>query len=211
MSKRIGLVRRTGSEDLTKLLADWKTGSATAGARVGELVQGALRRIAAASLRRERPNHTLQPTELVNEAYARLLKGRRAEISDRIHFFAVSAQIMRRILVDHARRRRADKRAGFAAAVPQVSDLPNVEGLELADLLSLDAAMRELAALDERQVRILELRYFGGLSIDEVASALNISPATVKRELVTGRLWLRNRLAARLPEGAAKKRHADDE
>src|SRR5262245_43552495 len=130
-------------------------------------VHATLRRLAAAYLRRERPNHPLQPTELVNEAYARLLKGKRAETSDRIHFFAVSAQIMRRILVEHARRRHTDKRAGLAANPLQLSDVPSVEGLGLSDLLSLDAAMRELASLDERQVRILELRYFGGLSIDE--------------------------------------------
>ena len=187
-------------DDVTELLVSWRAGSEEAGARLSELVQATLRAVAASYLRRERPNHTLQPTELVNEAYLRLLKGAKGPIADRAHFFVIAARIMRRILVDHARRRRAGKRAGFSGEPTSLSKVPDGNAVDLADVLSLDMAMNDLAALDDRQARILELRYFGGLAVDDIGAALKISPATVKRELMTGKLWLRRRLRHRIAD-----------
>jgi len=182
------------SDPLTHLVNRWRNGSPDAGEQLGDLVQATLRKIAAGYLRREQANHTLQPTELVNEAYLRLI-GLDGSISDRVHFFAIAARIMRRILVDHARRRRASKRAGFRGDRISLSNVPDDRDAELTDVIALDSAMSKLAELDPRQSHILELRYFGGLSIEDIAAMLGISAATVKRDITGGKLWLKRQLS----------------
>jgi RNA polymerase sigma factor (TIGR02999 family) len=161
-------------------------------------VYAELHRQASRAMRRESGDHTLQATALVHEAYLRLVDQRRVEWRNRAHFFGVAAQLMRRILVDHARRRHAAKRGDGmrqitlddAGALPGSSDDPGV------DVLVLNEALERLAAMDEGQARIVELRYFGGLNIEETAEALRVSPATVKREWAVARAWLRRELAA---------------
>jgi RNA polymerase sigma-70 factor (ECF subfamily) len=182
------------SDPLTHLVNRWRNGSPDAGDKLSDLVQATLRKIAAAYLRREQANHTLQPTELVNEAYLRLI-GLEGPISDRVHFFAIAARIMRRILVDHARRRRASKRAGFRGERISLSNVADDRDAELADVIALDSAMSKLAELDARQSQILELRYFAGLSIEDIATALDMSTATVKRDIMAGKLWLKRQLS----------------
>jgi RNA polymerase sigma factor (TIGR02999 family) len=154
-------------------------------------------------MRRERPGHTLQATALVHDAFLKLVDQTRVDWQDRAHFFAIASQAMRRILVDHARARAAAKRGAGAARVS--SDVTAIAGeerpLSPEDLLSLDDALRELAAIDADQARIVELRYFGGLTIDEAAEALGISPATLKREWSLARAWLRRRLTGRSRDG----------
>jgi RNA polymerase sigma factor (TIGR02999 family) len=176
---------------MAELLAAWSGGDRTALDRLLPLVYGELRRVAARRLARERPGHTLQPTALVHEAYLKLVDQRSARWESRTQFFGVAAELMRRILVDHARARAASKRGAGktllsldAAGEPAGPSGPN------ADLLTLDAALQRLALLDERQGRIVELRYFGGLSIDETALVLQLSPATVKRGWTMARAWL---------------------
>jgi RNA polymerase sigma factor (TIGR02999 family) len=149
-------------------------------------------------MRGERAGHTLQPTALAHEAYLRLA-GRERDWADRAHFFAVAARAMRQVLVDHARRHRAAKRDGLQLEAPEgVRDEP-------VDLLDLDAALAELAQLDPKQVEVVEMRFFAGLSVDETAEALGLSPRTVKREWSTARAWLKHRLRERGP-GRAKDR-----
>ena len=180
-------------EDVTEMLRAWRRGEAAALDRLMPLVYAELKRIAAAYLRRESSGHTLQATALVNEAYLKLVDQTRADWQNRAQFFGVAAQLMRRILVDHAREHRAVKRGSgveritFDAAldVPQAHDV---------DLLALDDALSELARFDPRQSRIIELRYFAGLEINETAEVLGISPATVKREWTSARAWLYNQL-----------------
>jgi RNA polymerase sigma factor (TIGR02999 family) len=181
---------------VTQLLADLRAGRAGAVEQVLPLVYDELREIAARHMRRERPGHTLQATALVHDAFLKLVDQTRVDWQDRSHFFAIASQAMRRILVDHARARAAAKRG--AGAVRVSSDDTVLAGgehpLSPEDLLSLDAALCELAALDKDQARIVELRYFGGLTIEEAAEALGISPATLKREWSLARAWLRRRL-----------------
>ncbi len=184
--------------DVTQLLVAWGAGDPTAGERLLPAVYAELRRQAARAMRREGSEHTLQATALVHEAYLRLVDQHHVVWRNRAHFFGVAAQLMRRILVDHARSRHAAKRGGGmqqlalgdadAAASPAADD-----GV---DVISLHEALERLAALDPAQARLVELRYFGGLNIDETAQALDISPATVKREWATARAWLRRELAA---------------
>jgi RNA polymerase sigma factor (TIGR02999 family) len=147
-------------------------------------------------MRRERPGHTLQPTALVHDAFLKLVDQTRVDWQDRAHFFAVASQAMRRILVDHARARAADKRGAGAEHVPadETVVLGDQPPLGPEDLLALDAALRELAAHDRQQASVVELRYFGGLTIEETAEALRMSPATVKREWSMARAWLHRRL-----------------
>ena len=181
-------------ENVTQLLTHWRTGSPEADQRLMDAVQAELRRLAASYLRRERPEHTLQPTALVNEAYMRLVDQRGVEWQNRAHFFGIAAQIMRRILVDHARKRRAIKRDG-GELVP-LSQVADPAAGENVDVLSLHEALTGLSALDVRQAQIVELRYFGALTVDEIAVVAAVSPATVKRELATAKLWLRHRMSA---------------
>jgi RNA polymerase sigma factor (TIGR02999 family) len=178
-------------ERITQLLQAWQHGDAKSGEAVVPLVYAELLRIARIRLRGERSGHTLQPTALVNEAWLRLMQQHGADWQSRTQFFAIAAQAMRRILVDHARRRQSDKRN--AGVVPV-----SLEGIEDTaaspmpdqDMLALDAALERLAALDARQARVVELRFFGGLSIEDTAGVLELSPMTVKREWTTARAWL---------------------
>jgi RNA polymerase sigma factor (TIGR02999 family) len=175
--------------DVTRLLNAWRRGDDEARDQLLPVVYGELRRRAAQRLRHERRGHTLQPTDLVHEAYLRL-SAQNAGWQNRDQFFGVASQLMRRILVDHARRRAAAKRAG----TPRITlAVPRSNAFE-PDLLDLDAALDELAELDERQARLVELRYFGGLGLDEAARVLNVSPATVSREWASARAWLYQRL-----------------
>jgi RNA polymerase sigma-70 factor, ECF subfamily len=189
--------------DVTALLRAWGQGEQTALHELLPLVYGELRRQAARRLRAQPPGHTLQATALVHEAYLRLVDRDTAgtDWQDRSHFFAVAARAMRSVLVDHARARRAAKRGGGARALTletadasgALADRSSDPGL---DVEALDEALTRLAALDPRQARVVELRYFGGLSIEETAQALGVSHATVEREWRTARLWLRRELGA---------------
>ena len=183
--------------DVTALLRQWGDGDRQALEQLLPLVYGELRQLAASYLRDERPGHTLQPTALVHEAYIRLAGQREVAWQNRAHFFGIAAQMMRRILVDHARKRQAAKRDAAAWKVQTGA------GVDLGDrdpeLLSLDTALIELEALDPRQARIVEMRFFGGLTVEETAEVTGISPATVKREWQTARAWLAREIR---PSGA---------
>jgi len=187
-------VPSTCSHPVTELLARWSTGDTSARDALVPLVYDELRRIARRCLAGQRGNHTLQPTALVHEAYLRLARRDSVDWQDRIHFFALSAQIMRQILVDHARKHSAAKRGGNTVMLP-LDENSSVAQKSL-DLLALDDAMKRLADLDPRQCQIVELRFFGGLSIEETAKAVKVSPATAKREWATARLWLRHAMTS---------------
>jgi RNA polymerase sigma factor (TIGR02999 family) len=176
---------------LTQLLQAWQHGDAGAGDQLVPLVYAELRRIARVGLRGERPGHTLPATALVHEAWLRLMQQHGASWQNRAQFFAIAAQAMRRILVDHARKVQAAKRGGGRERI-DVDDLANVLISPVPDeqLLALDIALEQLAALDERQARVVELRFFGGLSVEETADVLALSATTVKREWATARAWL---------------------
>ena len=178
-------------ERITQLLRSWQKGDAQSGEAVVPLVYAELRRIARIRLSAERSGHTLQPTALVHEAWLRLMQQHGANWQNRAQFFAIAAQAMRRILVDHARRRHSDKR--YAGETPIALDhIEEIVASPVPDqeMLALDAALERLAALDSRQARVVELRFFGGLSIEEAADVLGLSPTTVKREWTTARAWL---------------------
>jgi RNA polymerase sigma factor (TIGR02999 family) len=174
---------------VTDLLFQWSGGDSAARDKLVPLVYEELRRIARRCLAGQQPNHTLQSTALVHEAYLRLVGNSSVQWNDRVHFFAVAAQLMRHILVDHARRKHTQKRGGASVTLLLDESVASPKQQEL-DVMVLDDALRGLAAIDERQCRLVELRYFAGLSIDETSRALEISPATVKREWATARLWL---------------------
>jgi RNA polymerase sigma factor (TIGR02999 family) len=183
------------ASDVTGLLQRWRAGSADAEAALVERVHSELRRLAASYMRRERPGHTMQATDLVNEAYLRLVPQRPIKWENRAHFFGVAARMMRRVLVDHARRRRAAKRDGLAKGPVTLSGIAEPKApLEPVDVLALHDALSALSRLDPRQATIVEQRYFAGLTIEEIAEVMDISPATVKREWSTARLWLRRRM-----------------
>jgi RNA polymerase sigma factor (TIGR02999 family) len=189
---------------LTGLLEEWNRGSEDALPQLVPLVQAELRRIAAGYLRRERASHTLQPTALVNEAYIRLVGQRQVSWRSRAHFFALCAALMRRILVDHARRRGYQKRGGGALRRVTLSELPGVGGHRPLDLLALDEALAELDALDPRQREVVELRFFAGLSHEETAEALGVSLSTVERQWRLARAWLFRRLEGLGPSPGAR-------
>jgi len=154
------------------------------------LVQRELRRTAAAYLHRERADHTLQPTALVNEVYVRLMGGERVAWQNRTHFFRLAARIMRRILIDRAREHAAAKRPGASLKVELRDDIGTAQQPDLCDLLSLDQALTDLGRLDPQQAEIVELRYFGGLQVNEIAEMLGLSESTVKREWNVAKAWL---------------------
>ncbi len=174
--------------DITALLLDWRNGDEQALARLTPLINDELRRLAARYLRRERPDHTLQPTALVNEAWLQLI-GQPQDWQSRAHFMGVAACLMRRILVDHARTRAAAKRGQGAAALP-LDEAMKVPCRAAPDVIALDDALRDLAKLDERKSRIIELRYFGGLSMEEMAEVMSLSVATLRREMRLAEAWL---------------------
>lgn len=179
----------TPPTDVTYLLAAWRGGDAEAASRLMPLVYDELRRLSRRYLRRERPDHTLEPTALVHEAFLRMVGKERPQWQDRAHFFAVAAQQMRRILVDHARAHGADKRGGDVVRVPLDDDMA-FEPQPAADLLALDEALTALAELDPRKARVVELRYFAGMTLSEVAQLLERSTATINNESRLARAWL---------------------
>ncbi|HTY41402.1 MAG TPA: sigma-70 family RNA polymerase sigma factor [Thermoanaerobaculia bacterium] len=176
--------------EVTRLLIAWNEGDGAAVERLMPLVYGELRRIAERQFRRERAGHTLQPTAVVHEAYFRLVDQTRVTWKNRGHFFAIAAQAMRRILIDHARAREAEKRGGGDASVSLDVGIASPEPVDDIDLLALDEALVRLKSLDDAQARIVELRFFGGLSIEETAEAMETSPSSVKREFRSARAWL---------------------
>jgi RNA polymerase sigma factor (TIGR02999 family) len=179
---------------ITQLLVEWSRGDQAALEQLMPLVYDELRRLARSYLRRERPDHTLQPTALVHEAYLRLIEQHSVNWQNRAHFFGLASQMMRRILVNHALARAADKRGGPAQKL-SLDEATSLTDEREVGLIALDEALKELERLDPRQTRIVELRFFGGLSIEETAEALGLSPATVKREWTTAKLWLRRQIA----------------
>jgi len=188
-------VRSAVSADVTGLLRAWSHGEPGAAEKLVPLVYDELKRQAARYLRRERRDHTLRPTALVHEAYLRLFGQDRAAWKNRAQFFGVAAQVMRRILVDHARNRGAAKRAGGWRRVSLDDDM-GAPARDL-DLVELEDALVELATLDPDKVRMVELRFFGGLSLDETAEVLGVSPSTITREWRMTRAWLYRRLRRR--------------
>lgn len=176
-------------EDLTQLLIAWSDGDRSALDRLIPLVHNELRRLAHRYMSGERTGHTLETTALVNEAYIRLIDSSRVRWQNRAHFFAVSAQMMRRILVDYARSHRSTKRGGGAPRVPLDEVLTISPDLD-PDLDSLDEALSRLASMDERKSRVVEMRFFGGLSVEETAEVLKVSPDTVMRDWRLAKSWL---------------------
>ncbi len=181
-------------EGITQLLVDWSKGDQKALDKLMPLVYSELRRLAGNYLRRERPGHTLQPTALVNEAYLKLIDQKNVKWQNRAQFFGVSAHLMRRILVDHARQHQAAKRGGSDQQRLSITSAGQLAKRPEVDLLALHEALEELATLDPQQERIVELRFFGGLSIEETAEVLGIGHATVERDWKMARAWLRRKL-----------------
>ncbi len=179
---------------ITQLLIRWNGGDKSALDQLMPLVQRELRRLAGNYLRRERPGHTLQPTALVNEAYLKLVDQRAPHWQNRAHFYGIAAQLMRRILVDHARQHKAAKRGGSDQQRLSIADAGNLAIKQDLDVLALHEALEELAIFDPQQERIVELKFFGGLSIEETAEVLDIGHATVERDWKMARAWLRRQL-----------------
>jgi RNA polymerase sigma factor (TIGR02999 family) len=183
----------TTDHEVTRLLHEWASGNQAVLSALMELVYPELRRLAARHLRSERSGHTLQPTELVHEAYLRLAQQSDKAWNDRAHFFAVSARIVRNILVDHARARLSGKRGSGALTITLADGLARVAPPEV-DLLDLETALRQLEQVSPVQSRVVELRYFGGLSIEETADVLGVSVSTVKRDWIVAKTWIRRQL-----------------
>ena len=186
------------SHVVTRLLADLSAGKDQALDQLLPVVYSELRHQAARYLRRERQNHTLQPTALVNEAFLKLVEQRNVHWQNRAHFFGVAAQAMRRILIDHARSQRRIKRGGANPRVTLDEAVIAAESRSV-DLLALDEALTRLAGLDARQARVVELRFFGGLSVEETAEVMKVSPATIKREWSMAKAWLHAELRSAPP------------
>lgn len=212
---KVANVGHMPDQPVTQLLAKWRSGNEAALGELTGLVYQELRSLAQRHLRRERPNHTLQRTALVHEAFVKLVNQQSVDWQSRAHFFALASNLMRRILVDHARARLASKRGGGAAAVSldeimapldaedasgtaRASSIPepqHIDGETDSDVAAIDEALTKLASMDARQARVVEMRYFGGLTIEETAQALEISDATVKREWTLARAWLKRELS----------------
>ena len=187
--------------EVTGLLLSWRQGDAAALDRLVPLVYDELRQVARRHLQREPPGHALQATALVHEVYLRLVDLDRMTVESRTHFLAVSARLMRQILVDHARRTRADKRGGGATVIGLDELAAAAAQTSSVDVLALDEALEVLSSFDARQCRVVELRFFAGLNIPETADALGVSTATVEREWAMAKAWLHQRLSA--PSGPA--------
>ena len=188
-----------GTKDISKLLRAWSDGDQGALDGLTPIVYKELRRLAHRYMERERPGHTLQTTALVNEAYMRLVDYKRMQWQDRAHFFAVAGQVMRRILVDHARSHNIKRGAGVQHV--SLEETAVLGGERTADLVALDDAMNALARLDQRKVRIIEMRFFGGLSVEEAAEVLKVSPATVRRDWSIAKFWLYRELGGGTGDG----------
>jgi RNA polymerase sigma factor (TIGR02999 family) len=185
---------QTSSHEVTALLFAWRGGDREAYSRLFALVHGELHRLARRYMAGERPGHMLQATALVNEAYLRLIEIDQVSWQDRAHFLAVAACVMRRILVDHARARQYQKRGGGAEKI-SLEDAILVSGQSGRELVVLDDALSALAVMDERKSRVVELRFFGGLNVDETAAVLGVSPDTVKRDWRMAKVWLLREMA----------------
>lgn len=188
-------------QQITDRLIAWNSGDTAALDDVMHAVYKELRRMADRYLRLEHPGHSLQPTALVHEAYLRLIDQTQVSWQNRAHFFGVAAQMMRRILVDHARTKQRDKRGGAAGtlSLDEVIDVGRSRG---ADLVSLDEALESLAGIDPRKSRVVEMRFFGGLSVDETAEVLNVSPQTVMRDWKLAKAWLYKELKSEVRDDA---------
>ena len=180
--------------DVTQLLSRIQSGDGQAATQLVPLVYKELRKIAASMMRSERGSHTLQPTAVVHEAFIRLVDGEHVTFENRAHFFAIAARSMRRVLVDHARRRLADKRGGEGQQQVELADDIAMTSSQLEEVLGLDEALERLERLDTRQAQIVEMHYFAGNAVGEIAEFLHISERTVKRELQTARLFLKHQL-----------------
>ena len=180
--------------DITQILLEWRSGESAALERLLPAIYPELHRQAERAMRRENEGHTLQPTDLVHEAYMRLVDQRRVEWKNRAHFFGIAAQVMRRVLVDHARARLADKRGGGAQQVTLAGVDADQSRNADVDVLALNDALERLAQFDPHQAKLVELRYFAGMTIEETAEALGSSAATVKREWALARAWLHREL-----------------
>jgi RNA polymerase sigma factor (TIGR02999 family) len=185
----------SGADDITRLLAEWSGGNQSALDRLVPIVYRELRRLASAYMRGERADHVLQTTALVNEAYLRLLERRHVDCRTRTQFLAVAAQVMRRVLVDYARGRNRAKR-GDGAAHKSIDDVAVISDDRAEQLMAINCALDSLTAMDARKARVFELRYFGGMSVDEVAEALSVSPITVARDWRMARVWLAREIAS---------------
>ena len=185
------------ADDVTQLLLSWGQGDTAALDRLVPLLYDDLRRVARGHLRRERPGHSLQATALVHEVFLRLVDVDRMTVKSRAHFFALSARLMRQILVDHARRQQAGKRGGGATVIglSEAAGAPAPTSTSMVDVLALDEALDALSSFDAQQCRVVELRFFAGLNIPETADALDISTATVEREWAMAKAWLHQRLS----------------
>jgi RNA polymerase sigma factor (TIGR02999 family) len=186
----------SSTQPVSALLAEWQAGSEAALEALVQVVYPKLRRLAHQYIQKERAGHTLQSTAVVHEAYLRLVKQAGAKFENKAHFFAICAQLMRQILVEYARRRGAAKRNG-GCRLTLIEGIEPIKGRGM-DLIALDDALRSLAQLDAQQSRMVELRFFAGLSIGETAQVLNISPATVKRHWALARLWLHHEISKAL-------------
>jgi len=187
------------AHDVTELLLSWGQGDTAALDRLVPLLYDDLRRVARGHLRRERPGHSLQATALVHEVFLRLVDVDRMTVKSRTHFFALSARLMRQILVDHARRQQAGKRGGGVTVIglSEAAGAPAPTSTSMVDVLALDEALDALSSFDAQQCRVVELRFFAGLNIPEAAGALGVSTATVEREWAMAKAWLHQRLATR--------------
>ncbi len=181
------------AKQATALLVDWRNGDETAFNSLFDLVYLELRRLASAYMRRERADHTLQTTALVHEAYLRLVKQSDSPSQNRVHFFSIAAKVMRQILIDHARTRHYGKRGGGLQKI-SLEEAYVISDERVGELIDLDEALTELAAIDERQSQIVEMRYFGGLTIAETAEFLKVSPDTITRDWNMAKAWLYRRL-----------------
>jgi RNA polymerase sigma factor (TIGR02999 family) len=182
--------------EVTRLLVELREGHQEAADQLVPLVYGELRRLAGSYMQRERPGHTLQATALVNEAYMRLVDGEPAQWQNRAHFFAIAAHTMRQVLTDHARRRHAGKRGGVDARKVDVDAALLITKDKLEDVIAIDEVLERLVLIDPRQSRLIELRYFAGLNVEETAEAMGISAVTVKREWRLAKAWLSRELAS---------------
>ena len=182
------------THEVTELLQDWSEGDESALERLMPLVYEELHRLAHQHMKREKPNHILQTSALINEAYLRLVDRPRIHWQNRAQFFGIAARVMRRILVDEARKRKSDKRGGDTIRVT-LNEATNLAHEQAANVMALDDALKSLEAIDPRQSQIVELRFFGGLSVDEVAEALKLSPGTVMRDWTFARAWLKNEMS----------------
>ncbi|HYB76622.1 MAG TPA: sigma-70 family RNA polymerase sigma factor [Candidatus Bathyarchaeia archaeon] len=183
----------SATHEVTRLLADWAKGNQNALDDLTPLVYKELRQLAASYLRKERPGHTLQPTALVHEAYLRLVDQANPTWQNRSHFFGVAARLMRQILVDHARRKQAAKRVGSRGKV-SLQETVSFQHERSRDLVALDTGLNALEKIDPRKCRAVELRYFGGLSMDDIAQTLDVSPVTVRRDLKMAEAWLHHEM-----------------